>query len=136
MSDDGKGQNSERGEISPQDRDAIRKRSMELGQKLDALKSQKSVARRSAEGGGVQNSSAYGAAFKFAAELIAGVGVGGGLGWLLDKQFGTAPWLMIVLVILGFAAGILNVVRAAQEAQAKAEPLQRAAPSVKPDDEE
>jgi ATP synthase protein I len=61
--------------------------------------------------------------------------VGGGLGWALDKQFGTAPWLMIVLVILGFAAGLLNVVRAAQEAQIKNEPLQKAAPSVKDDDE-
>ena len=77
-----------------------------------------------------------GPAFKFAAELIVGVVVGGGLGWALDRQFGTAPWLMIVLVILGFAAGLLNVVRAAQEAQAKNEPLQKAAPSVKDDDDE
>ena len=80
--------------------------------------------------------SAYGPAFKFAGELLVGVVVGGGLGWALDKQFGTAPWLMVLLVILGFAAGLLNVVRAAQQAQAKNEPLQRAAPSVKDDDGE
>ncbi len=135
MSADGKGQPPERGEISPEDREAFRKRSEELGQKLDALKSQKAKAERSV-GGGPQNQSAYGAAFKFAAELLVGVIVGGGLGWALDKQFGTAPWLMIVLVILGFAAGLLNVVRAAQQAQAKNEPLQKAAPSVKDDDEE
>jgi ATP synthase protein I len=42
---------------------------------------------------------------------------------------------MIVLVILGFAAGLLNVVRAAQQAQAKNEALQKAAPSVKDDDD-
>ena len=136
MSADGKGQPPERGEISPQDREAIRKRSEELGQKLDALKSQKATVERSAGGAGSQDQSAYGAAFKFAAELIVGVAVGGALGWFLDRQFGTAPWLMIVLVILGFAAGLLNVVRAAQEAQAKNEPLQKAAPSVKDDDDD
>ena len=84
----------------------------------------------------LRTQSAFGPAFKFAGELIVGVVVGGGLGWALDRQFGTAPWLMIVLVILGFAAGLLNVVRAAQEAQAKNEPLQKAAPSVKDDDDE
>jgi ATP synthase protein I len=135
MSADGKGQGPEGGEISPEDREAFRKRSAELGQKLDALKSQKAKVERST-GGGPQDQSAYGAAFKFAAELIVGVVVGGGLGWLIDRQFGTAPWLMIVLVILGFAAGLLNVVRAAQRAQVRNEPLQRAAPSVKADDDE
>jgi ATP synthase protein I len=135
MSDDGKDQTPENGQISPADREAIRKRSAELGQKLDAVRSQKAPVVRST-GGGSQDQAAYGAAFKFAAELIVGVVVGGGLGWLLDRQFGTAPWLMIVLVILGFAAGLLNVVRAAQEAQTKNEPLQKAAPSVKSDDDE
>jgi len=43
---------------------------------------------------------------------------------------------MIVLFILGFAAGLLNVVRSAQQAQAQNEPLQRAAPSVADDDDE
>jgi ATP synthase protein I len=132
MSGDGKGQSPGNGGISPEDREAIRKRSEELGQKLDALKSQRAEAERPAIPG---NRSDFGAAFKFAAELVVGVAVGGGLGWALDKQFGTAPWLMVVLVILGFAAGLLNVVRAAQEAQAKNEALQKAAPSVKDDDE-
>jgi ATP synthase protein I len=136
MSADGKGQRPEGGQISPEDREAIRQRSAELGQKLDALKAQKAKVERSAQGGGSQDQAAFGAAFKFAAELIVGVVVGGALGWVLDRQFGTAPWLMIVLVILGFAAGLLNVVRAAQEAQTKNEALQKATPSVKDDDDE
>jgi ATP synthase protein I len=133
MSADGKGQRPERGEISPEDREAIRQRSEELGRKLDALKSQRAGAEVPA---GELQQSAYGPAFKFAGELIVGVVVGGGIGWALDKQFGTAPWLMIVLVVLGFAAGLLNVVRAAQRAQAQNEQLQRAAPSVKDDVDE
>mgnify|MGYP001605217576 CR=1 FL=1 len=132
MSGDGKGQLPENGEISPEDREAIRKRSEEIGQKLDALKSQRAKAEKQVP---ERSQSNFGPAFKFAGELVVGVVVGGGLGWALDKQFGTAPWFMIVLVILGFAAGLLNVVRAAQRAQAQNEPLQRAAPSVKDDDD-
>ena len=133
MSGDGKGQSPGGGEISPEDREAIRKRSEELGQKLSALKAQR--AKVEIPAAQQRGQSDFGAAFKFAAELVVGVVMGGGLGWALDKQFGTAPWLMIVLVILGFAAGLLNVVRAAQQAQAKNEALQKAAPSVKDDDD-
>jgi ATP synthase protein I len=136
MSADDKAQRPEKGEISPEDREAIRKRSTELGQKLDAIKSREAAVVRVKGQAGESRQSDFGAAFKFAAELVVGVAVGGGLGWALDKQFGTAPWLMIVLVILGFAAGLLNVVRAAQDAQAKNEALQKAAPSVKDDDDE
>ncbi|HEU5017218.1 MAG TPA: AtpZ/AtpI family protein [Pseudolabrys sp.] len=35
------------------------------------------------------------------------------LGWLLDRWLGTTPWGLVVLVMLGFAAGVLNVMRAA-----------------------
>ena len=129
MSDDGKDQTPERGQISASDREAIRRRSAELGRKLDEVNARHAPAAR----GGGDREEAFGTAFKFAAELVVGVVVGGGVGWLLDRQFGTQPWLMIVLVILGFAAGLLNVVRAAREAQAINEPLQKAAPSVKDD---
>jgi ATP synthase protein I len=132
MSGNGKDQPPENGEISPEDREAIRRRSEEIGQKLDALKSQRAKAEKPVA---ERSQSDFGPAFKFAGELVVGVVVGGGLGWALDKQFGTAPWFMIVLVILGFAAGLLNVVRAAQRAQVQNEPLQRAAPSVKDDDD-
>jgi ATP synthase protein I len=41
------------------------------------------------------------------------VAVGAGLGWLLDSVAGTSPWGLIVLLLLGFAAGVLNVLRSA-----------------------
>ncbi|HEY5338750.1 MAG TPA: AtpZ/AtpI family protein [Rhizomicrobium sp.] len=79
-------------------------------------------------------------AFRFGTEMIAGLLVGGGMGWGLDWLFGhfgfhTKPWLMIVFFVLGAAAGIRGVMRAANElnAQMAAAP---AAPSVKQDDEE
>ena len=60
-----------------------------------------------------------GIAGRFSTELVAAVLVGGGLGWGIDWLFGwfgfhTRPVFMIVGVVLGAAAGILNVVRAAK----------------------
>ncbi|TIW03945.1 MAG: ATP F0F1 synthase subunit I, partial [Mesorhizobium sp.] len=43
----------------------------------------------------------------------AGVVVGVGLGWIIDRLAGTAPWGLIVGLLLGFGAGILNVLRSA-----------------------
>ncbi len=45
------------------------------------------------------------------AELIAGPVGGGLIGWLLDRWFGTSPWLLLAFVILGFAAAIWNIVK-------------------------
>jgi ATP synthase protein I len=56
--------------------------------------------------------SAMGRAFRMSAEFVAGVAAGGILGWLLDHGLGTSPWGLIVFVMLGFGAGIYNVMRA------------------------
>ena len=51
-------------------------------------------------------------AFRLSSEFIAGVVVGGGIGYAIDQFFGTTPWGLIVFFLLGFAAAILNVLRA------------------------
>ena len=55
----------------------------------------------------------YAAAMKLSSEFIAGIVVGAFLGYLLDHFAGTGPWGMIVLLLLGFCAGVLNVLRSA-----------------------
>ncbi|WP_117190819.1 AtpZ/AtpI family protein [Rhizobium terrae] len=50
--------------------------------------------------------------FKISSEFISAVAVGAILGFLLDRFAGTSPWGMIVLLLLGFCAGVLNVLRA------------------------
>jgi ATP synthase protein I len=57
--------------------------------------------------------SAIARGFRLSTELVAGVLVGAMIGWLLDRWLGISPWGMIVFLLLGFAAGVLNVVRAA-----------------------
>lgn len=60
-------------------------------------------------------SSSAGLGFRMGIELMVGVVVGLGLGWLIDGWLDTKPLFMIVLMILGMGAGILNVVRASKE---------------------
>jgi ATP synthase protein I len=55
----------------------------------------------------------YGRAFRLASEFVAGVIVGAALGWGLDKLAGTSPWGLIGFLLLGFCAGVYNVVRTA-----------------------
>lgn len=50
---------------------------------------------------------------RLAIEFVAGVAVGVGMGWVLDRWLGTAPWLMVLFLLLGGAAGVMNAYRAA-----------------------
>jgi ATP synthase protein I len=59
------------------------------------------------------NSSALGQAFRLSAEFVSGVIAGGIVGWIVDWLAGTSPWGLIVCLLLGFGAGMLNLMRAA-----------------------
>jgi ATP synthase protein I len=66
-----------------------------------------------------KNSSFMGSAFKLGTELVSAVLVGTIIGFILDTWFDTKPWLIIVFFFLGSAAGILNVIKAANKMQDK-----------------
>ena len=57
--------------------------------------------------------SALARGFRLSTELVGGVAVGAFIGWALDRWLGISPWGMIVFLLLGFAAGVVNVMRAA-----------------------
>jgi ATP synthase protein I len=67
----------------------------------------------SAGGDRAATASGYAKGFRLSSELVAGVVVGAGIGWLVDHWLGIAPWGLIVFLLLGFAAGVLNVMRSA-----------------------
>jgi ATP synthase protein I len=52
-------------------------------------------------------------ALRLGADFVAGVVIGAALGWGFDKLLGTSPWGLVVFLLLGFAAGILSVMRSA-----------------------
>jgi F0F1-type ATP synthase assembly protein I len=43
--------------------------------------------------------------------LVASVGIGGGAGYFLDKHFHTSPLFTLILGLLGFAGGMIQLVR-------------------------
>lgn len=117
MSSSGDGDQGER-KGSPESSDRLRERLRELERKLEP-EGEKSENMSDAEL--EKRSSTLGKAFKVSTELVAGVFVGGFVGWALDNLLmpklgvNTAPLFMIVFLLLGIAAGFLNVFRAARE---------------------
>ncbi|ENN88984.1 ATP synthase protein [Rhizobium freirei PRF 81] len=83
---------------------------------LDAELASKRSAMREDEGREVrveEGRKGYAQAMKLSSEFIAAIIVGAVLGYVLDRFVGTAPWGMIILLLLGFCAGVLNVLRSA-----------------------
>ncbi len=84
----------------------------DLGARLRKARGpQESEARRETSRSG---SAGMGLGFRIATELVAGIAVGTLIGYALDGWFGTRPFLMVVFLFLGAAAGTMNVYRAAK----------------------
>jgi ATP synthase protein I len=64
-------------------------------------------------GDGAARASAMARGFRLSSELIAGVVVGALIGWGFDRLLSTSPFGLIVFFLLGFVAGVVNVVRSA-----------------------
>ena len=108
----------------------------DLGRRLDqALKSQRKPGSEASQEG-----SAAGLALRVITELAVGIIVTMGLGWMADKYFGTAPWLMLAFMPFGFAAGVFNVMRLANSKQTdkilSGEPGAPVAPSARDDEDD
>ena len=95
-----------------------------LGKKLEEVRRQNEPRRQEAP------PTSLGIASRFATEFVVAVAFGGGLGWVLDRWLGTKPIFLLVLFVLGAAAGIRNVMRAAARINAE-----QAAASQKDDKE-
>ena len=76
-------------------------------------KDRKNQTDQSGSGAASANASAMARGFRLSSELIAGVLVGAVIGWGIDRLFSTSPWGLIVFFLLGFTAGVINVMRAA-----------------------
>ena len=76
-------------------------------------------------------------AVRLGTEFIAAIIVGSGIGYFADLALGTSPWIMLVMVLVGFAAGVLNVVRSAADMNASVEitPDMDLGPNVDDDDD-
>lgn len=55
--------------------------------------------------------------FRMATEFVVGPLVGAAIGWGLDLVLPTKPWMLIIWMMFGFAAGVTNVVRTVKASQ-------------------
>jgi ATP synthase protein I len=103
-------------QMSREEKAAFEHRVSDLGDRLDKVKVQRQAntdAGLDAEMRG--RGMAYG--MRMATELVGAVIVGAFVGIGLDWLIGTKPWLFLLFFVLGFAAGVLNVVRAYERMQ-------------------
>ena len=108
-------------EQSPPPKNGGKKKSFEdrleaLDDSLDRIDVRKTANQPSAKRG-----TALGIAFRLVTELVAGLAVGAFLGYWIDRILGTTPVFLLIFFVLGAAAGILNVIRAARQMQGDTE---------------
>ncbi|MDY0883946.1 AtpZ/AtpI family protein [Dongia soli] len=91
-------------------------------ERLQELDARLKAARERIEGGsgadqrqGAADSRMAAVGWRMSLELVVGIVVGLGLGWLVDYSLGSKPWFMIIFMFLGLAAGISNIMRTARD---------------------
>lgn len=91
---------------------------------LDQFDAKLKAARERIEGTGTQELASEGTSlgygFRLSVELMAGLLVGLGVGYLIDGWLGTRPWFMLVFMVLGMGGGILNVMRVTRTMEQRA----------------
>ena len=90
-------------------KDSLEERTRQLEKKLANAQTGDDGKGRAAD----ESRKGYSQALKLSSEFIAAVIVGAMIGYLLDLFLPTKPWGLIVFLLLGFCAGVLNVLRAA-----------------------
>jgi len=118
MADDTHGKQGDDGssERPPVSEAALSARLTHLDKRLSALQRERNIQgaqRGKEEQTASAKASAMARGFRLSSELVAGVVVGAVIGWGIDRLLSTSPWGLIVFFLLGFAAGVLNLMRAA-----------------------
>src|ERR1700750_1442355 len=105
------------GNKTSSDEAALSARLGSLDQRLSEFRDNRKVETdQSGDGNSAAKASAMARGFQLSSELIAGVVVGAAIGWGFDRLLSTSPFGLIVFFLLGFVAGVVNVVRSAQRA--------------------
>ncbi len=120
MSDPDHGAAPEKGQLSPEDIAEFKRRASQLGTRIESAQAEKQAEiEEQQDRANRSRGMAYG--LRMSSELVAAILVGGFMGYMLDTWLGTKPWLFLVFMMLGFTAGILNILRAFKRIQAEIE---------------
>ncbi len=88
--------------------DNLSERRERLNQSLDKRRHQEELVMQKAKS---SDAKGFALALRLSTDFVAGVLVGSGIGWFVDQWLDTTPWGLIVFLLLGFVAGVLNVLR-------------------------
>jgi ATP synthase protein I len=114
MAEDTKDSGNGRREQSSSDEAALSARLGNLDHRLSEIRGSRKIGTdRSEAEDGAARASAMAIGFRLSSELVAGVVVGALIGWGFDRLLSTSPFGLIVFLLLGFVAGVVNVVRSA-----------------------
>ena len=105
------------GNRTSSDEAALSARIGSLDQRLSEIRDNRKVGTDQSgteDGDSAARASAMARGFQLSSELIAGVVVGAAIGWGFDKLLSTSPFGLIVFFLLGFVAGVVNVLRSAR----------------------
>jgi ATP synthase protein I len=114
-------QENRQDESGERSNDGLRARLDNLSKALDAQRDaarSSAAAKRGQDGNGVSPGSignAMGLAFRVLSEFVAAVIVGAVIGLAIDRAAGTSPAFLVVLLLMGAAAGFWNVYRIAMK---------------------
>lgn len=90
--------------------DSLEERRKRLASELANVRAEDEAEARAERNAG-ESRKGFAMGLKISSEFISAIVVGAMLGYLLDHFAGTSPWGMIVFLLLGFCAGVLNVLR-------------------------
>lgn len=107
----------------------------DLGRRLDANRAASGPRGGEPSVDSEQAKAGFALAMRMAADFVAGILVGAALGWGVDRLFGTSPWGLAAFLLLGFAAGIRNVIRTASVVRTKS-PGDQKSPAADDDEDD
>jgi len=83
----------------------------DLGSRIEKVRQKAGLNQSSQASGEPPPSGEMGAGWRISIEIVVALALSTGLGWGLDQWLGSTPWLMLVFLFLGAAAGINNAVK-------------------------
>lgn len=92
----------------------------DLGARIARERQKAGLDKRENDADATRVGSGLGMAWRLSIEFVTATVVSTGIGWALDLWLGTTPWLMLLMLVLGGAAGVVNMVRAANRMDAEA----------------
>ena len=102
--------------------DGARRVTQDLASRIALAKRERDAGANRASSNGSSDTTSLARGMRIGTEFVAAIVIGGVLGYLIDLGLGTSPWGLLIMLLVGFAAGILNVTRVVAQMNAASPP--------------